>query len=333
MELPARSNHSEAQELLKKGKWPEAAIVLRTVVKNEPGNLSAIVDLARALTFTGRREEALSLLAGAVETERRANKETLIRRARVLSRLFLTNLSFQLHQDGLNLMVSRKYDEAREKLDQALALEPDNVEVLVRSAQCFVLDGDYDSAVERLRLSRRLNPYETEIRLWLGHAMLQRGESKLALEELKAAHEQLKKDETATLWYAEALAFTGQRAHAVRLLEEDAMANPKHLNSLLALAKLRMLAQTAVATQPMPMPSPQGLVRDRKTLWTARQELQLLLSRATQGENSEPIRLNDTLGVQFRPQFEDLRVQAKKLLELVEDRLERLSNSSAEATS
>ncbi len=338
MELPALSNHAEGRELLAKGKWPEAAIVLRAVVRAEPANIPATVDLARALTFTGRREEALSLLAQAVDKERsKKGKEDLVRRARVLSRLFLTNASFQLHQDGLNLMVLKKYEEAREKLDQALALEPDNVEVLVRSAQCLVLDNDFDSAVERLRLSRRLNPHEPEIRLWLGHAMLQRGEAKLALEELKAAYEQLKNSEGAALWYAEGLAFIGSRAQAIKVLEDTAAAHPNYLNTLLALAKMRMMAQGPVATQPAPMPSPQGLVRDRKTLWTARQELQLLLSRASANQQQQPapatsaggattesMRLDDSLGVHFRPRFDDLKSEASRLLELVEDRLERL---------
>ncbi len=328
MILPSHSGYAEARDLLAKEKWPEAAIVLRTVLKNEPSNLSATVDLARALTFTGRREEALSLLAQAAEKERKASKANLIRRARVLSRLFLTNASFQLHQDGLNLMVQKKYEEAREKLDQALSFEPDNVEVLVRSAQCLVLSGDFDSAVERLRLSRRLNPHESEIRLWLGHAMLQRGEAKAAVEELRAAHEQLKGSEIAAIWYADALAFTGQRPLAIRVLEENLATNPSHLSSLLAVARLRMMALPAVAVQPVPMPSPQSLVRDKKTLAAAREELQLLLKRASassvtsQKPAVEALKLSDSLGVQFRMQADELKAQAEKLLELVEDRLE-----------
>ena len=56
---------SEARALIAKQKWPEAAIVLRSAYRVNPSSLPVAIQLATALAYSGRREEALSLLGQA----------------------------------------------------------------------------------------------------------------------------------------------------------------------------------------------------------------------------------------------------------------------------
>jgi tetratricopeptide (TPR) repeat protein len=304
LQIPRNANFYEAEQLLAKQKWAEAAIVLRSVLKEEPANTRAAMGLARALVYSGRREEALMVLSQVSERESRAARTALQRRIRLLSRLFISNTSFQTYQDGVNLMVSRKYRPAREKFDQALEQEPDNVEILTRLGQALALEGNHDSAVEKLRLARRLNPHEPEIRLWLGNSMHQRGELAEALVELKAAAQsaELKDSELGAIWYAEALYANGQKALALHVLEENAKNRPEHLSTLLASARLRIGS-------------------DSRSLWAARRDLQLVYSRLPQYPGAETHRLLDRLGVELRLTSGEIRERADKLIQQVEEKL------------
>src|SRR5262245_37270554 len=67
--VEASTDYHEAQALLSKKKWAEAAIVLRKVMKESSDPTPAAVDLARALIYSGRREEALSILGQAANRE------------------------------------------------------------------------------------------------------------------------------------------------------------------------------------------------------------------------------------------------------------------------
>jgi tetratricopeptide (TPR) repeat protein len=142
--------------------------------------------------------------------------------------MFLSNESFQGYQDGVNLLNNGKFRPARDRFEKALGQEPDNVEILIRIAQCLLLEQDEDSAAERLKLARKLNPFEPEIRLWLGRAMHRRGELRKAIAELRVAHQELKGSELAPTWYAEALLASGQRASAISVLEKDVQEYPFH---------------------------------------------------------------------------------------------------------
>lgn len=290
--------YPEARELLKARKWQEAAIVLKSLVRKNPENEGLTLALVRSLTYSGRREEALSLL----NTTRDSS------RVRVISRMFLTSATFQQYQDGINLMSAGKFRAARERFEKALLQEPDNAEVLIRLGQCLLMEKDEDSAAERLKLARKLNPFEPELKLWLGRAMHQRGEMKEALEELKAAHQELKGSERAAIWFAEALFSAGQRASAMQHLEKDVAREPYHVSALMALARMRL----------------ESAMRESQPLWTARKELQLVSSRLPQYVSPELQRFEGELGMEYRGTEDEVRGESRKLIELIEGRIESL---------
>jgi len=264
---PYSLSSTEAYQLLSDRKWPEAVIAFRSMLKQSPDSTQAILGLARALVFSGRREEALSLLIRAAEDQGRSKRQKFGARANVLSKIFLTNSTFQIYQEGVNLLLSGKYRLARERFDRALEVEADNVELLVRTGQVLVLDGDFDSAAERLRLARRLNPFEPVIRVWLGRAMHKRGEHREAVAELRSAVSELPDSEHAAVWLAEAMISNGQRPGAIRLLEEHVKRWPFHLNALVSLARYRLIFAA----------------RDEVGVWAARKDLQVALSRVSSG--------------------------------------------------
>lgn len=305
------SDYREAQDLISKKKWVEAAIVLRKIHKEEPEFVPAAVDLARALVYSGRREEALSVLTQAAGREKGSRKQVLLRRASVISRLFLTKEASHTFQEGMNLMLAKKYRQAKDSFEKILEVEPDNVEILTRLGQALILLGDMDSAAERLRLARRLNMHEPEVQLWLGRALHQRGEITEALTHLKSALQGLPGSELAPLWYAEALVSSNQRPAALQVLEYDLKTQPMHIRSIVQLARLRF----------------QAPIRDPQALWTVRKDLQVALSRYPRYISPESVGFESDLGLDLR-EPNDLKSEIEGLLQKVDFRIEKKAEST-----
>lgn len=302
-QIQGDSDYLEARQYIEKHQWPEAVIALRSVLKRTPDFAPAAVELAHALVYTNRREEALNLLNQWTAKEKGDSRLTLIRKLRVLSRVFLTQENFQAYQDALNLMTQAKYQSAIERFEKALKAEPYNVEILTRLGQCFVLQNDYDSAAEKLRIARKLNPFEPEVHLWLGRALQIRGELSEALNEFKEGFAGLPESELAPVWFSEALTSVGQKSQALSLLESDVKLRPQHLGSLVALAKLRL----------------QGSPRKSAAIESARRELRIALSRFSQTNFAQLPRSESDLGVQSVEDPKLLKADIQRLLEQLEN--------------
>ncbi|MGZ3687522.1 MAG: tetratricopeptide repeat protein [Bdellovibrionota bacterium] len=311
LDRATESDFNEGRSLIAKRKWEDAAIVLRSVWKRSPFYSPVALNLATALTYSGRREEALSILAQSAQREKGAQQAAIIRKARVLSLIFINNGTFQIYQDGVNLMFAHKYRAARERFDKALEKEPDNVGILTRVGQAHVLEGDYDSAVERLRLAKRLNPFEPEIRMWLGRTLHQRGELKEAVEELRSAALELSSSELAPVWLAEAQVSLGLKSSAIQVLEEDVKREPLHVRALLTLAHLQ------ITTEPS-----SDSAKDQQQLWSARKEVQLALSRLEKYSTPDSPAPMGELSIDLRPSASEVTAEATKLLRQIEDRQE-----------
>ncbi len=309
----AEEDTLEAHLLISKKKWPEAAIVLKSILKKNPENTAITIDLARALFYQGRREEALGILGATLAREKPAQQKILIRQSRVLSRTFLKAESFQIFQDGVNLMVASRFRQARERLEKALTAEPDNVEILTRLGQCVLLDGDPDSAAERLRTARRLNPFEPEISLWLGRALFQRGEQELALKELGLAQQELPGAQTPVLWLSESLAMSPKPQTELEILEKDLNSNPLHLDVSLAIARFHL--HFASSNQIL-------------GLQEARKDLLVTSSRIEKAVFYENPRLVGELGFEPGKSSGEFKAEVEKLIQQVEKKIQELSKPS-----
>jgi len=307
-----RADIGEARELIAKKKWQEAVIALRSEVARDPHAIEVQVDLARSLIYLGRREEALNVLEGAIRREKGSKKAWLIQQSQVFSRIFVTNGTFQLYQDGLNLLQIQKYRQAREKFEKALLAEGSNVEILTRLGQAYLLDGDHDSAAEQLKLARRLNPYEPEIRLWLGRAMHLRGELAEALTELRSSKSELSQSEIAPIWVADALEASGQKNLALQTLQEDLRTNPMHVMSLVNEAKLKV----------------QLAEHNSEMLWSARQDFQNALSRVSDYLNKNRSLSEGELGLEYPVEPKDFRDEIQSSLQKVQSKLDEIEGAS-----
>lgn len=301
----------EARQFQGKKMWAQAVLPLKQALKKEPDFSLAALDLSKALLYSGHRDEAISTLAHQITREKGARKAYLVQRLRVLSRSFLDHRIFQLYQDGLDFLEERKYRAAREKFLKGIEQDPNHVEILLRLGQVYLLDEDHDHAVEKLKSAARLNPYEPEIRLWLGRALFRKGDLNDGLEEIKSAANELPQSEIAPIWLAESQALIGQKRLGIKTLEEDLIRQPFHLQGLISLAKMRII----------------GGHPDSRSLWSARKELQLALSRMEKYFSAEGPRFESELGVEFARSPEDTREEIEKLLKQVESKLKSLNTN------
>jgi tetratricopeptide (TPR) repeat protein len=298
----------DVDSLVAKKKWPEAVIMLRSIVQKDPRAIGAQVDLARALLYQGRREEALTVLGQAIQKTRGEKRDWLTQQSRVFSRLFMTNATFQIYQEGLNFLMIQKYRQAREQFEKALTSESSNVEVLTRLGQAYLMDGDHDSAAEQLKIAERLDPYEPEIKLWLGRAMHLRGELNEGLDMLKLAYSEMKTSEIAPVWVADALEASGQTNQALQVLEDDTKNNPLHVMSLVNAAKLK--AQSAD--------------QDAEMLWAARKDFQNALSRLPDYLARNRMKTEGELGLGYPIEGTEFKEEIQSSLQKLQGKLEEL---------
>ena len=292
-----------AKSLMTKKKWPEAIELLKKEAQYDPGNVELVSDLAKALLFSGRREESLDTLRKAAAKQGKEKRELLLKRARISSRTFLTNTTFQIYQDGLNLLWAKRFKPARERFEKVLETEPDNAEILTRLGQCLLLEGDFQRAIERLEVARKLTDQEPEVRLWLGRALHHKGLMKEALAELSSVQKEIPDSEKAVDWLADTHFAVGQKSQAIRILEQDLKIHPLHVSGLVALAKFKY--------------SLNG--RDIQQVWSVRKDLQVAQSRLEK-YSTLPRKIDSDFGLYYK-NADETALEIKNLLAKVDERL------------
>lgn len=294
-EPPLAPAHAEARTLMSKKQWTEAGVLLRKLFEGQPRSKVIGEDLAQALLRQGRREEALSVLGRVQAVTKRS----------VMARLFLTQNTFQIYQDGVTFLEAGKRKQALEKFQQARESEQDNVEILLRTAQAQILEGDHDSAAELLRLAKRLDPTLIEIRLWLGRALHKRGEVAEGIVELRLAHEKLPRSEWAPIWLADAHLNLDQREQALRVLQDDLAKNPHHVRGLQLLARYRLQLRDLRGDGKLPAAA-------------ALREAQVGLSRLSDYVE-RPIRSETELGLEIGRQRDEMVREFEELIRQSEE--------------
>ncbi len=294
------SERPQIDRLMREKKYTEATILIRAVIQDSTlsvnDSLPFVLKLSEALSRSGRREEALVLLGQYATQTSGVRQQGLIRRANVLSRMFLTEASFRTHQEGVNLLRALKVDAATEKFNSVFLSEPDNVEVLIRLGQCQLLKKEVTPAIERFRQARRLLPREPEIQLWLGRALQVKGDLTEGLEILLGAYKEFNQKEVAIVWVTEALWGAGQKNKALRILEEEVRRHPEHLWSITRWARYKL-----------------SITRDPQSLAALRRSLNTALSQV---DGYLENRMNETEFTSGLPLIrrEELKSEIKSLL-------------------
>lgn len=261
---------ARGMELVHEQKYDAAAEEFERATRADPLFLNAQVEWARALTLAGKRREGIKRLDFAIRLARRKqDKDRLLEQRRLISSLFYRAQTFQKYQDGLNFLSGMKLRAAIEALEQALAIEPDNVDVLIAYARALQAVDDWKESVNVLEQAHLFDLDREEIRVLLGNALLHSNhERSLAL--LTPVIRRNSENEEAALIYAQALAKKGEIKSALETLEKAMNNSHDRPKVLFWLGKIS-------AESP-------------ENRWVARRHLQAFLKRAEREGSSEELK-------------------------------------------
>ncbi len=301
---PLGTQWVEANQLIQKQKWTEAVSLLKGLYSVNPKEIAILGALSLSLTRLGQRTEAVDFLHRFAADQTPIERERLAKRSRILSRTFVSNATFEKYQDGLNAFLAKKYRSAREKFERVLQDEPQNCEVLIRLGQCLVAEDEVEAAIQRLAQAKKVSPTDSEISFWLGKAYLARGNFREALRSFKLLDFEIRNAEMAVIALSEGQVLSGQVNLAFKTLEKDIDENPLHVESLWLFAKIKL--QTAKG--------------DLDSLWSARKDLQLALSRVDRYDSIDRADWELSAGV-YRSSAE-LKLEIQKLLQVAQSRID-----------
>ncbi len=230
----AAGEYEDAQKLLVAQKWGEALPILKKLSAEEPDSITLAQDLSQVLLRLNRREEALELL----------RKYKLNRQADIAARSFISKESFSFYQQGLDWLTKHSYPQACERLDRALEKDQAHFDILLRLAQCEVLDGNVDLALKLFDQLERIHGKTTESQLWRARCAALRMKFDEAIPVFSSLGTLGKTAEPTgeliPLWWGEALIASNLKGPALAVFEADLKRNPSHLQTALAAIRLRL---------------------------------------------------------------------------------------------
>ena len=269
-------------------KYAQASEKFELAVKEDPTFIAAYVESARALVLAGKRKDGLKRIEAALQIARKKfDLDRLKNQRRLLSEIFYTNATYQRYQDGVNHMQGMKLRAAIEAFEQALATEPDNVEVMIAYARALQAVDDWKESVNVLEQAFALNPDKKEARLLLAKALLSTNQER-TIQLLRPLIDDPLESEDVVVTYAQALAKRGQTAEAIAILQRDVDRRTDRLRTLYWLGKYHS-------------DSPDNR-------WVARKHLHTFLKRSERAEGEDELR--------------GLQQEAKRIVERLDGELE-----------
>jgi tetratricopeptide (TPR) repeat protein len=229
--------YEDARALVVAQRWSEALPLLKKLNEEEPDSVTIAQDLAQTLLRLNRREEALELL----------REHRLAKQAQIAAKAFLSKESFRFYQQGLDWLSKRSYAQACERFEKALEKDQGHAEILLRIAQCEILDGNADLGLKWLDQLERVHGKSPETSAWRGRALHLKGRHDEAIATLAEAGAETKSSdplsEWIAIWLGEAFVAGGKKVQAGAAYEADLRRSPSHL--VVALAALRLRAASA----------------------------------------------------------------------------------------
>lgn len=155
----AETSESDLNQAIQKKNWPEVVLLLAPL---QGQNFDHDVTLVRAYLFLERRSEAL-VLATALYTNHKDDKTRSL--LEMAGSIFFSQETSNLYYEAIRLISTSEFKEAKDRLDQALVKEPDQVLVLTRLAQVDLVLGHRDQAATHLALAQKFAPFSNELKL------------------------------------------------------------------------------------------------------------------------------------------------------------------------
>ncbi|HQK76185.1 MAG TPA: tetratricopeptide repeat protein, partial [Candidatus Hydrogenedentes bacterium] len=196
-------------ELQKKlGSWHEVHYLAGRMLEKDPGNVELKHEQALALYRLAKRNDAVTAYRALID-EGIAKPEAYLNLARLLRE---TNLTEQA-DDALNALAEqrpedpatyvarsdyflegRETDKARQELEKALALAPDDLEVVMLEARLALLTGDDEVSIRAARKAIERDPSQARMYLVLSQALAASGEKEAALDVLRNVDPAVRRD-------------------------------------------------------------------------------------------------------------------------------------------
>ncbi|MBT3358000.1 MAG: tetratricopeptide repeat protein [Rhodospirillales bacterium] len=162
-----RAAFAEAVRFHREGRLKDAETRARQVLAREPDHPDAAYLLGLVAMRTGHVEEAIGLIAKAIEGKRGVAE-------------FHVNL-------GGALLASGRVESAIQSLRTAIDIDPETAGARLHLGAALLQRGELDEAVPLLREAARLAAGHAGARMNLGSALMELGESEAALAEFDAA--------------------------------------------------------------------------------------------------------------------------------------------------
>jgi tetratricopeptide (TPR) repeat protein len=167
-----------AEQLVKNGRYDEAIIIYKELIKHNPGEDSFVLALAWAYLDKGSTEKAVECFEGLLEKEFKRNVFTgfafdeLVRIYREQGRynrlIEICEKAVSLQKNDVSLLTTlgdayfkaERFQSAIETFKKVIAMEPDATAVILRLGNAQVAAGDYEGAEEEFERAARADTAE-----------------------------------------------------------------------------------------------------------------------------------------------------------------------------
>ncbi len=132
-----------------------------------------LIEKAQNLTLQKDRQQAINVLLNGIQREQK-NKiafNELKKKIEEIGSLFISDKAQQLFETSLSFK-RKDIAQATQKINEALRIEPDNVQILTESARLMILKGDCLGAQDQILKTYNKNKYDEQILLTMGQVQL-----------------------------------------------------------------------------------------------------------------------------------------------------------------
>lgn len=132
-----------------------------------------LIEKAQNLILQKDRQQAIQVLLTGLKQEQK-NKvaiNELKKKVEELGSLFLSDKAQQLYETSLSFK-RKDISQAQNKINEALRIEPDNVQIMTESSRLLILKGDCNSAQDQLSKTYKKNTYDEQILLTMAQIQL-----------------------------------------------------------------------------------------------------------------------------------------------------------------
>jgi hypothetical protein len=163
----------ELNDAVQKKDWPSVVLLLQP---KKGQNFEHDLTLAKALLSLERRQEAQKLLVSLEDTHKDERLNRLLQSA---GTIFFNQETSNFYYDALEMIRGLRFADAKDRLEQALAKEPDQVLLLTRLIQMDLLLDKKNQAATNLKLAQSVTLNLPELKLF---------QAKLETDAQVAAH-------------------------------------------------------------------------------------------------------------------------------------------------